>query len=155
MDSRYTKKQLDHAGFSTLSIHAGVNPDPVTGAINPPIYQTATYAQEAVGVNKGHTYSRSSNPTVSMLEKKLAAIERTKIPAVCFATGMAALTTMALAMLAKDEHVVCSDVVFGGTVRLFAGVLAKFGIQITYVDAANPENVAQAIQANTKMVFFF
>lgn len=153
MDSRYTKKQLDNAGLSTKSIHAGVNPDPVTGAITPPIYQTATYAQEAVGINKGHTYSRSSNPSVSMLEKKLGSIEGLSTSAVCFATGMAALTTLVLSLLAKDEHIVCSDVVFGGTVRFFDNVLSKFGISISYVDASNPDNVAQAIQANTKLVF--
>lgn len=153
MDSRYTKKQLDNAGLATKSIHAGVNPDPVTGAITPPIYQTATYAQEAVGVNKGHTYSRSSNPSVSMLEKKLGSIEGLNTSAVCFATGMAALTTLVLSLLAKDEHIVCSDVVFGGTVRFFDNVLSKFGISVSYVDASNPDHVAQAIQANTKLVF--
>ena len=153
MDSRYTKKQLDNAGLATKSIHAGVNPDPVTGAITPPIYQTATYAQEAVGVNKGHTYSRSSNPSVTMLEKKLGSIEGLSTNAVCFATGMAALTTLVLSLLAKDEHIVCSDVVFGGTVRFFDNVLSKFGISISYVDASNPDNVAQAIQKNTKLVF--
>jgi cystathionine beta-lyase/cystathionine gamma-synthase len=151
--TRYSNKKLDNAGIATISIHAGVIPDPVTGAIIPPIYQTATYAQEAVGVNKGHTYSRSSNPTVSMLEKKLSAIEGESTQAVCFATGMAAITALTLSMLAKDEHIVSSDVMFGGTVRFFDNVLAKYGISVTYVDAANPKNVADAIRPNTKMIF--
>ena len=150
---RYTNKQLKNAGTATISIHSGSEPDPVTGAILPPIYQTATYAQEAVGVNKGHTYSRSSNPTVVMLEKRLGAIEGVSTNAVCFATGMAALTTMVLAMLSRDEHIVCSDVIFGGTVRFFASTMSKFGVSVTYVDASNPDNVAKAIQDNTKMIF--
>lgn len=153
MSDRYNNKQLKNAGISTKSVHAGVSPDPVFGAITPPIYQTATYAQEAVGINKGHTYSRSSNPTVSMLEKKLGMIEGLETSAICFATGMAALTTLIMTLMAKDEHIVCSDVVFGGTVRLFANVLAKFGISVSYVDSSKPDNITKAIQKNTKMIF--
>ncbi len=152
MSSRYSHKKLADAGNATRNIHFGVEPDPVTGAILPPIYQTATYAQEAVGVNKGHTYTRSSNPTVATLEKKLAGIEYAA-GAVAFATGLAATTTLIMSMLEQGDHIVCSDVVFGGTVRLVDTVFNKFGISISYIDAANPENIAQAIQENTKMIF--
>ncbi len=152
MSSRYSHKKLADAGNATRNIHFGVEPDPVTGAILPPIYQTATYAQEAVGVNKGHTYTRSSNPTVATLEKKLAGIEYAA-GTVAFATGLAATTTLIMSMLEQGDHIVCSDVVFGGTVRLVDTVFNKFGISISYIDAANPENIAQAIQENTKMIF--
>lgn len=152
MSSRYSHKKLADAGNATRNIHFGVEPDPVTGAILPPIYQTATYAQEAVGVNKGHTYTRSSNPTVATLEKKLAGIEYAA-GAVAFATGLAATTTLIMSLLEQGDHIVCSDVVFGGTVRLVDTVFNKFGISISYIDAANPDNIARAIQENTKMIF--
>lgn len=152
MSSRYSHKKLANAGNATRNIHFGIEPDPVTGAILPPIYQTATYAQEAVGVNKGHTYTRSSNPTVATLEKKLAGIEYAT-GAVAFATGLAATTTLIMSLLQQGDHIVCSDVVFGGTVRLVDTVFNKFGISISYIDAANPENIARAIQENTKMIF--
>ena len=152
MSSRYSHKKLADAGNATRNIHFGIEPDPVTGAILPPIYQTATYAQEAVGVNKGHTYTRSSNPTVATLEKKLAGIEYAA-GAVAFATGLAATTTLIMSLLQQGDHIVCSDVVFGGTVRLVDTVFNKFGISISYIDAANPENIARAIQENTKMIF--
>lgn len=152
MSSRYSHKKLADAGNATRNIHFGIEPDPVTGAILPPIYQTATYAQEAVGVNKGHTYTRSSNPTVATLEKKLAGIEYAA-GAVAFATGLAATTTLIMSLLEQGDHIVCSDVVFGGTVRLVDTVFNKFGISISYIDAANPENIAQAIQENTKIIF--
>jgi len=153
MNSRYFGRDLSEAGEATINVHGGTSPDLVTGAILPPIYQTATYAQEAVGNNKGHTYSRSSNPTVKSLEKRLAAIEGNDCHAICFATGMAALTTLLMTLMKKDEHLVCSDVVFGGSVRLIDDVLSKFGISASYVDAANPENVAKAIKPNTSLIF--
>ncbi|MDQ5948749.1 MAG: cystathionine gamma-lyase, partial [Pseudomonadota bacterium] len=114
--------------------------------------QTATYAQEAVGVNKGHTYSRSSNPTVATLEKKLAGIEYAA-GAIAFATGLAATTALIMSLMKAGEHIVCSDVVFGGTVRLVDTVFNKFGISISYVDAADPANIAAAIQENTTLIF--
>jgi len=107
MSSRYSHKKLADAGNATRNIHFGIEPDPVTGAILPPIYQTATYAQEAVGVNKGHTYTRSSNPTVATLEKKLAGIEYAA-GAVAFATGLAATTTLIMSLLQQGDHIVCS-----------------------------------------------
>lgn len=150
--SRYADKDLSKVGISTKIIHAGCNPDPVTGSILTPIYQTATYAQDAVGFDKGHTYSRASNPTVSVLEDKLAALERAT-GCICFATGMAATTTLFTSLLAYGDHVVCSDVVYGGTVRLIEHVLYKFGVTVSFVDAADPLNVANSINARTKLIF--
>lgn len=152
MTSRYSNRDLSNAGNATRNIHFGVEPDPVTGAILPPIYQTATYAQEAVGVNKGHTYSRSSNPTVATLERKLAGIENA-LGASAYATGLAATTTLIMALLKAGDHIVCSDVVFGGTVRLIDTVFNKFGISITYVDGTDLAKFRAAIQDNTRMVF--
>lgn len=152
MSSRYNRKKLAHAGVATRNIHLGVAPDPVTGAILPPIYQTATYAQEAVGVNKGHTYSRSSNPTVTTLEAKLAGIEYA-LGAVAFATGLAATTSLIMATMKQGDHLICSDVVFGGTVRLIETIFNRYGISVSYVDASNSANVSGAIQANTKLIF--
>lgn len=152
MTSRYSNRDLTNAGNATRNIHFGVEPDPVTGAILPPIYQTATYAQEAVGVNKGHTYSRSSNPTVATLERKLAGIEHA-LGAGAYATGLAATTTLIMALLKAGDHIVCSDVVFGGTVRLIDTVFNKFGITISYVDATDLAKFRAAIQENTRMVF--
>ena len=150
--SRYANKDLSKVGIATRLIHAGTNPDPVTGSILTPIYQTATYAQEAVGVDKGHTYSRASNPTVSALEEKLNLLENAN-GCVCFATGMAATTTLFTSLLKSGDHVVCSDVVYGGTVRLIDHVLDKFGVKVSFVDASNPENVAKSIKSNTKFIF--
>lgn len=153
MTKRYIP-DLSNCDIQTLGIHAGVPHDPLSGAITPPIYQTATYAQEGVGINKGHTYSRSSNPSVTMLENRLSAIDGlADNHAVCFATGLAALTTLCLSLLKPNDNIICSDVVFGGSVRFFNSVLVKYGISITYVDAADYQNVANAITPNTKMVF--
>ena len=138
--------------FATTAVRGGLVPDPATGAVLTPIYQSTTYHQEAVGVHKGFTYSRAANPTVSALETALGALEDTP-PAVCFATGMAAISTLFLAVLKSGDHVVVSDVVYGGTVRLFQQVLANFGVEASFVDTSDPVAVAQAIQGNTKLVF--
>jgi cystathionine beta-lyase/cystathionine gamma-synthase len=136
----------------TLAIHGGVSPDAAFGAILTPIYQSTTYVQEAVGVHKGFTYSRAANPTVDALEKALGALENTP-PAVCFATGMAAITTLFLSVLKAGDHAVISDVVYGGTVRLFQQLLGGLEITYTFVDASRPELVEQAITAQTKIIF--
>ncbi len=138
--------------FATTAVRGGLVPDPATGAVLTPIYQSTTYHQEAVGIHKGFTYSRAANPTVSALEAALGALEDTP-PAVCFATGMAAISTLFLAILKSGDHVVVSDVVYGGTVRLFQQVLANFGVEASFVDTSDPVAVAQAIQPNTKLVF--
>jgi cystathionine beta-lyase/cystathionine gamma-synthase len=138
--------------FATTAVRGGITPDPATGAVLTPIYQSTTYHQQAVGVHKGFTYSRAANPTVSALEAALGALEDTP-PAVCFATGMAAISSLFLAILKSDDHVVVSDVVYGGTVRLFQQILTNFGVQASFVDTSNPQAVAEAIRPNTKLVF--
>ncbi len=147
-----TVDTVDEYGFSTRSIHAGISPDPTTGAILTPIFQTTTYVQEAVGVHKGYTYSRSANPTVLALEKNLGALDEVE-RAVCFSTGMAATTALCLTLLQSGDHIVCSDVVYGGTVRLLREVLIKFGVSTSFVDTADPAKVRSAITANTKLIF--
>src|SRR5260370_20558837 len=109
--------------FDTLALHAGAYPDPTTGAMLTPIYQTTTYQQEAVGRDKGFTYSRSGNPTVSALERRLAALEGAEF-CTCYGTGLAATTALCLALLRACDRLVCSKAVYGGTVRLFPPGLA-------------------------------
>jgi cystathionine beta-lyase/cystathionine gamma-synthase len=136
----------------TAAVRGGLHADPATGALLTPIYQSTTYRQDAVGVHKGHTYSRASNPTVSALEEALGVLEDTP-PAVVFATGMAAISAIFLALLKSGDHVVLSDVVYGGTVRLFHQVLSNFGLTASFVDTSNPAAVKAAIQPATRMVF--
>src|SRR6266496_6461734 len=124
---RNAESGLDNYQFDTLALHAGTPPDPTTGAMLTPIYQTTTYRQQFVGQAKEFTYSRSANPTVSALERRLAALEGAEF-ATCYATGLAATTTLCLALLSSGDRVVCSQAVYGGTVRLFRHVLASFGV---------------------------
>ena len=137
--------------FDTTVVRAGITPDPTTGAIVPPIYQTATYVLEEVGKDKGFDYTRSSNPTRSVLEANLAAIEGGKY-ASSFASGMAAVDTC-MKLLAAGDHVVCSDDVYGGVSRHFNRVLEGYGLSFTYVDTAQPETVRQAIRPETRMLW--
>ncbi|MBX3388919.1 MAG: aminotransferase class I/II-fold pyridoxal phosphate-dependent enzyme [Phycisphaeraceae bacterium] len=141
-----------HAGIDTVALRGGRKPDPSTGAILTPIFQSTTYAQEAVGVHKGHTYSRASNPTVSALEEALGALENTP-PAVCFSTGLAAITTLFLSLLKSGDHAVVSDVVYGGTVRLLNLVLEPLGVAASFVDTSDSRAVEAAITPRTKLVF--
>jgi len=136
----------------TRIIHGGLQPDPATGAILTPIYQSTTFVQNGVGDHKGFTYTRSGNPTVAALERNLGEIEGTP-PALCFATGMATISTLFLGTLASGDHVVVSDVVYGGTVRLLRQVLDSFGIGVSFVDSSDPANVEAAINSRTKLVF--
>ena len=138
--------------FDTLALHAGAYPDPSTGAMLTPIYQTTTYQQEAVGRDKGFTYSRSGNPTVSALERRLAALEGAEF-CTCYATGLAATTALCLALLRSDDRVVCSQAVYGGTVRLFRQVLAPFGVTAEFVDTSDEEVFANALRKPTRFVF--
>ena len=138
--------------FSTSVIHGGLSADSATGALLTPIYQSTTYLQEAVGVHKGFTYSRADNPTVAALERALGALEGTP-PAVCFATGMAAISALFLSILKSGDHAVISDVVYGGTVRLFQQILNGLGITASFVDTAQPEQVERAITPRTRIVF--
>jgi cystathionine beta-lyase/cystathionine gamma-synthase len=138
--------------YATTAVRGGQTPDPATGAVLTPIYQSTTYHQQAVGVHKGFTYSRAANPTVSALEEALGALEDTP-PAVCFATGMAAISALFLAILKSGDHVVVSDVVYGGTVRLFQQILTNFSVYVSFVDTSDPTAVAAAIRPSTKLVF--
>jgi cystathionine beta-lyase/cystathionine gamma-synthase len=137
--------------WNTRAIHGGRRPDPATGAVLTPIYQSTTFAQEAVGVHKGFTYSRAANPTVDALEQALGALEDAPA-AVCFATGMAAITTLFLSTLKLGDHAIISDVVYGGTVRLFRQILEGLGLSASFVDTSRPELVTAAITSRTKLV---
>lgn len=138
--------------LDTLALHAGASPDPATGALLTPIYQSTTYVLEAVGSDKGFTYSRTANPTVSALERRLAALEGAE-HASCFGTGLGATTALALALLQAGDRAVLSDVVYGGTVRLFQKILAKFGVEAEFVDAADPAAWEEALRRPARLVF--
>jgi len=127
-------------------------PDSHASSILFPLYQTSTFVHDAVGVDKGFSYSRVSNPTVDALEKAIGALEGTP-PAVCFRTGIAAISTLFLSVLKSGDHVVVSDVVYGGTMRLFREVLDYLGITASFVDSSDAGNVEAAITPATRMVF--
>ena len=135
----------------TAIIHAGINPDPTTGSIIPPIYETATYVLPEVGRDLGFDYTRSSNPTRQVLKDNLAAIEG-GAHGISFASGMSAVDTC-LKTLDAGDHVVCTDDVYGGVTRLFNQVLSRHGIGVTYVDSSHPETVRQAVRPETKMLW--
>jgi len=144
---------VEKQSFDTLALHAGTVADPTTGALLTPIYQTTTYRQEAVGKDKGFTYSRSANPTVSALERRLAALEGADY-CTCYATGLAATTVLCIALLRAGDHVVASQAVYGGTVRLFKQVLAPFGVTADFVDTADEAALRNALNAKpTRLVF--
>jgi len=144
-------KLRETARFSTICIHAGQEPDPATGAIITPIYQTSTYVQEALGTHKGYEYARTQNPTRSAMEANIAAIEHGKA-AFAFASGMAA-TGAVMTLLQSGDHVVVTDNTYGGTYRLFERVLRKYQLDFTYVDTSNSSAIAAAIGPKTKMLF--
>lgn len=137
--------------IETLAVHAGQEPDPSTGAVMTPIYQTSTYAQAAPGEHKGYEYSRTDNPTRAALEANLAALEGARY-GLAFASGMAAITTFA-ALFQAGDHIVGFDDLYGGTVRLFDRVLAKFGLEFTYVDLSDASRLRDALRPNTRLVW--
>ena len=139
--------------FSSKQIHAGVTPDPVTGAILTPIYQSTTFVQESVDeyLEKGYSYSRSANPTVRALELKLAELEG-GADCTCFTTGMSAIHGMMLAFLSAGKHAIISDVAYGGTYRLCTQVLNRFGIEFTFADTADPDSVNASVRENTALI---
>ncbi len=137
--------------LETLAVHAGVEPDPQTGAVMTPIYQTSTYAQPDVAQHKGYEYSRTDNPTRTALHGALAALEGGK-HALAFASGMAAIDTI-LRLIKPGEHVLSGNDVYGGTFRLFDKVLSGYGIEFTFADTTDETAVADAIQPNTKLVW--
>ena len=144
-------KLRDDARFSTICIHAGQEPDPSTGAIITPIYQTSTYVQEEVGRHKGFEYARTQNPTRLALERNIAAIEGGKA-AYAFASGMAAIDAITT-LLEAGDHVVVTDNTYGGTFRLFEKVLRRYQLSFTYVDTSCLDLVEAAIRPETKMLF--
>ena len=137
-------------GFATRAIHDGQHPDPLTGAVNVPLYLTSTYAQEEIGKHKGYEYSRVSNPTRDALEQNLASLEG-GTSAHVFASGMAAIMAM-ITMFHSGDHVICGENVYGGTPRLFNQIVTRYGIEFSYVDTSDPENVRRAIRPTTKLV---
>jgi len=138
-------------GFQTDSIHAGQSPDPATGAIMTPIFQTSTYVQEAIGKHKGFEYSRTQNPTRQALEKNIATLEKGNF-GIAFSSGLAAISGV-VQNLSSGDHVICTDNVYGGTYRVFERVFKKFGISFTFTDTSNIANVQAAAQDNTRIIF--
>jgi len=136
---------------ATTYIHAGMEPDPSTGAVMVPIYQTSTFVQEAPGQHKGYEYARSQNPTRFALEEALAQIEQGKF-ALAFSSGVAA-TDAVIKLLQPGDEVIAANDMYGGTYRLFTKVFEKFGIIFTFIDTTNSDNVAKAISAKTKLVW--
>src|SRR2546425_1798388 len=138
-------------GFKTDAIHAGQEPDPSTGAVTIPIYQTSTYVQEGLGRHKGFEYARTQNPTRNALERNLAAMESGKA-GFAFASGMAAIGAIAT-LLKSGDHVVVSDNTYGGTFRLFDKVLTRYQLSFSYVDTSDLDAVERAFTPSTRMLF--
>lgn len=144
------KTRKEHS-FQTNCIHGGQQPEGLTGAVMPPIFQTSTYAQESPAKHKGYEYSRSHNPTRTALEKSLCSIE-SSLYAYAFSSGCAAISTLLLC-LNPGDHVVAMDDLYGGTRRLFSQVFKRFNIEFTFVDLSDLENLSYALRPNTKMVW--
>ena len=140
-------------GFSTRQIHAGVEPDAETGSILTPIYQSTTFVQPSVDeyLSKGYSYSRSGNPTVRALERKLAVLED-GFDCTCYATGMAAIQVVFQACLNAGDHAIVSDVAYGGTYRLSTKVFARFGVEFSFVNTADAAEVEEAVKPNTGLI---
>ena len=137
--------------FGTKVIHAGIEPDPATGAIMTPIYQTSTYAQESLGKHKGYQYARSKNPTRSALEANLAALEN-GAKAICFGSGLAAINAV-LQTLSPGDEVISTNDLYGGTHRLFTKIFERLGIKTHFVGMGSPSNLEQYINENTKLIW--
>ena len=137
--------------FETRAIHAGCEPDPGTGAIMTPIFQTSTYVQESPGKHKGYDYSRTHNPTRTALEKNIASLEEGKY-GLAFSSGMSAISTITQ-MLNAGDHIICSDDVYGGTFRLFDKVLKKFNLEFDFIDLTSLQSLERYIKNTTKLVW--
>jgi len=137
--------------FSTRAIHAGQDPDPVTGSVTVPVYLTSTYKQPGPGKEGKYVYSRTANPTRTALEECLASLEGGR-HGLAFGSGMAATSTILLS-LKKGDHVIAGDDIYGGTYRLFDQVLRNYGLQFTYVNPENPDNVEKAIRKDTRLIW--
>jgi cystathionine beta-lyase/cystathionine gamma-synthase len=138
--------------FSTCCIRGGITADPAHGAVLPPIYQTTTFRYQSVGEDQTYSYSRVENPTVACLEARLGDLED-GLPAVSFSTGMAAVSTLFLAVLKAGDHVICADVVYGGTYRFLKEILENLGVTSDFVDAADPAEVVRAFRPETRLLF--
>lgn len=145
------KRVFEDMKFGTKTIHAGVEPDEATGAIMTPIYQTSTYVQEGVGINKGYEYSRTLNPTRHALEKNLAALENGKYAA-CFGSGLAAIDCV-LKMLNPGDEVISTNDLYGGSYRLFKTIFEKYGIKFHFVDMSDTTEVETKLNGNTKLIW--
>ncbi|MEC7924357.1 MAG: PLP-dependent transferase, partial [Actinomycetota bacterium] len=141
----------EHWGFETTAIHAGQKPDPQTGAVTVPVYQTTTYEQDAVGKDRGYEYSRTGNPTRTALEISIAALEGAKFGR-AFASGMAAEDTI-LRLLNPGDHIVMGNDAYGGTFRLISKVLNRMGVTWSAVDLSRRENIEKNINGNTRIVW--
>jgi cystathionine gamma-lyase len=137
--------------FSTRAIHAGQDPDPATGSVTVPVYLTSTFQQPGPGKEGKYVYSRTANPTRTALEECLASLEEGR-GGLAFSSGLAATTTILLS-LQKGDHVIAGDDIYGGTYRLFDQILRKYGLQFTYVNPEDPENVAKAVRKNTRLIW--
>ena len=137
--------------FATKAIHAGVHPDPATGAIMTPIYQTSTYVQDGVGNHKGYEYSRTQNPTRHALEKNIAAIENGKHGA-CFGSGLAAIDCV-IKMLNPGDEIISTNDLYGGSYRIFNTIFAKYGLVFHFVDMQDPAAVAALVNDHTKLIW--
>jgi len=137
--------------FKTLAVHAGVKPDPSTGSVMTPIYQTSTYAQDDVGQHKGYEYSRTDNPTRTALQEAMAILEGGRF-ALAFSSGMAAIDTL-LRLFEPGAHIISGDDVYGGTFRLFDEVISAYGIEFSYVDTTDAAQISEAIQENTRLIW--
>lgn len=144
-------KNTDNLQFETKALHAGLEPDPSTGAIMTPIFQTSTYVQAAPGDHKGFEYSRTGNPTRQALENNLAALENGKY-GLCFGSGLAAIDTL-LKTLSPGDEIISTNDLYGGSYRLFTKVFEKFGLKFTFVDLTDLANLSSAITEKTKMVW--
>lgn len=148
--SDHAMPERPHAA-ATLAVHAGQSPEPVTGAVMPPVFQTSTYVQPAVGVHSGYEYARVQNPTREALERCVAELEGGE-HGLAFASGMAAIETLLMTVTSAGDHVVCEENVYGGTMRLMLRVLSRFGVTFTFVDSRDPEAVRRAITPRTRLV---
>ena len=148
--TRITKPD-GNEGFSTRAVHTGQVPDPLTGAVMTPIYQTSTYVQEGLGKHKGYEYARTQNPTREALERNIASLESGEF-GFAFSSGLAAIDAV-LKLLSSGDHVVCGENVYGGTHRMMERIYARMGMTFSFVDMQDPENVVRALTPATRLVF--
>ncbi len=144
-------QKIQSLDFETLTVHAGIEPDPLSGAVMTPIYQTSTYAQEDVGRHKGYEYSRTDNPTRTALQKAMAILEGGQ-HALAFSSGMAAIDTL-LRLVKPGEHIISGNDVYGGTYRLFDKILAQYGLEFSFIDVTDDEALVEAIRPNTRLIW--